>query len=95
MRILIIAIFLLSSFSCFSFDDHDIEGSIDAEGFKVGKDNNIGGYFYYIVDRTNGLCFAGNMHPNAGGVGLTSVPCDKLKKTPVIKKYIETGKVPK
>ena len=88
-NIIFIIAFALSN-TVLSYDDHDVENEIRAEGFTVGSDNDIGGAFYYIVDKTNGLCFAGTTFKSSagGGVGLTSVDCEKLKSTPKIKRYL-------
>ena len=86
----IIAILMITvSSACFSYDDRSLGNEVKAEGFVVGSDNDLGGQFFYIVDKTNGLCFAGISKSHAaGGSGLVKVDCEKLKKTPSILNYI-------
>ena len=71
-----------------AYDDHDITEVVEAEGFIVGSDNDLGGIFFYIVDKTNGLCFAGINNAGIGVGGLSSIDCEKLKSTPKIKNYL-------
>jgi hypothetical protein len=97
-RILKNIVFILSialSNLAMSYDDYDVNDEVEAVGFVIGSDNDIGGAFYYIVDRTNGLCFAGNNFKSSagGGSGLTSVDCEKLKSTPKINKYLSNEKI--
>ncbi len=79
------------------FDDHDIKGKVDIEGFFVGSDSDLGGSFSYIVDRTTGLCFASLGEKTSSGIGssITQVSCDSLKKVKAIDQYIKTGKISK
>jgi len=90
LRTLIFLISLLLSHFCLSFDDYDLHNQVDARGFIVGSDKDIGGTFYYIVDKTNGLCFAGNTFQANGSAsgGLTQIECENLKSTPMIKTYL-------
>ena len=62
--------------------------------FIAGENQNVG-TLVYIVDRNTGICLAGFKLLKRGsgsGGGVTVVDCEKLKKIPTIKKYLETGK---
>lgn len=92
-KMLVILSLALSSISL-AYDDYDIDEEVDAQGFIVGSDQDLGGAFFYIVDKTNGLCFAGINHGvTTGGGGLSPVNCDQLKNTPKIQKYLRGEKI--
>ncbi len=75
-----------------NLDDMDIREQIDVRSFLAGNDSAVG-TMYYIIDRSTGICFVTLLMHSGEGNGATLVDCDKLKKNPIMKKYIETGKV--
>ena len=94
MRKLFFILLIAAPTMSLAFDDHDIESEVEAEGFVVGNDSDLGGQFFYIVDRTNNLCFAGfHSVQTPGGSGLTSIDCDKLKTTNKINKFMSGKKL--
>ena len=92
MKIILLGIFLLP-INLSAYDDHNVSGAVEAEGFYIGDDKDLGGSFFYIVDRTNNLCFAGTRRPQTGSGTLIKIPCKSLKKTPEINTYMETGEI--
>ncbi|TDJ06356.1 MAG: hypothetical protein E2O68_05075 [Deltaproteobacteria bacterium] len=91
MKLLLLLFFI--PLSLFAYNDHDVSGAVEAEGFYVGDDKDLGGSFFYIVDRTNKLCFAGTRRPQYGTGTLIKIPCKALKRTPEINTYMETGEI--
>ncbi len=65
--------------------------NVDTAIFRVGYSD--AGNFFYIVDRTTGMCFS-TISGGHGPAGLTKIDCEPLKKIEVIKAYIEAGKLP-
>lgn len=74
----------------YSYNDTSISDEVKADGFIVGNDSDLGGTFFYIVDKTSKLCFAGiyGTPGNGGNSGFTGVDCDKLRNIPKINKYL-------
>jgi len=66
---------------------------VEAQGFYIGVDKDLGGSFYYIVDRTNSLCFAGINRSQYGTGTLIKIPCKALKNTPEINTFMDTGEI--
>ena len=73
-------------------DDSDVRDSVDIRAFEIGDDGDVGN-LYYVVDRTTKNCFllARDNYPG----GLAVVDCNSLKSIPLIKTYLETGKLGK
>ncbi len=73
------------------FDFVKVKG-VDTAMFRVGYSD--AGYFFYVVDRTTGMCFSTISEGHgAGPSGITKIDCEPLKKIEAIKIYIETGKL--
>ncbi|MBI5874536.1 MAG: hypothetical protein HZB81_01585 [Deltaproteobacteria bacterium] len=70
----------------------DIEKEVTSKSFSIGCDRNTG-CMSYVIDQTNGICFAEMMYKD--GVGLTQVDCNKLMKIDKIRNFYDTGKVDK
>jgi len=86
----LVVIGLLVSPAIFSYEDQSIKNEVEAQGFIVGNDSDLGGTFYYIVDKTSDLCLAGiyGTPGNGGNGGLAEVSCDKLRKIPKINSFL-------
>lgn len=69
------------------FDFADVRKNVDSALFAAGREQ--GKVYFYLVDRTTGMCFATISHG-----GLAKIDCEPLKKIEVIKTYLETGKLP-
>ncbi|OFZ27994.1 MAG: hypothetical protein A2381_02730 [Bdellovibrionales bacterium RIFOXYB1_FULL_37_110] len=87
---LVMVICLLASSAIFSYEDQSIKKEVEAQGFIVGNDSDLGGTFYYIVDKTSGICLAAvfGTPGNGGNGGLAEVSCDKLRKIPKINSFL-------
>jgi len=87
---LIVVISLLVSSAIFSYEDQSIKKEVEAQGFIVGNDSDLGGTFYYIVDKTSDICLAAvyGTPGNGGNGGLAEVSCDKLRKIPKINSFL-------
>lgn len=80
-----------------AYDDIEIKGQAEIEGFTLGRDKDLGGNFSYIVDRTSMNCFAvvsDHQSNIARSGGITRVPCKSLSKIKAIDEFIKSGKKP-
>lgn len=75
-----------------NLDKIDIDKEVNSKSFSIGCDRNVG-CMSYVIDQTNGMCFAEIMYKD--GVGLTQVDCNKLMKIDKIRNFFDTGKVDK
>lgn len=74
-----------------NFDKVEIDKEVNAASFKVGCDRKIG-CLWYIIDQTNGICFAALTEEKGG---LAQVDCNKLMKIEKIRNFYDTGKLDK
>jgi len=87
---LLVMFCLLVSSAIFAYEDQSIKTEVVAQGFVVGNDSDLGGTFFYIVDKTSGICLAAIYGtPGSGGNGgLAEVSCDKLRNIPKINSFL-------
>ncbi len=73
-------------------DESDVRDFVDIRAFEIGDDGDVSNLFY-VVDRTTKNCFliARDNYPG----GLAVVDCKSLRSIPLIKTYLETGKLGK
>lgn len=75
-----------------NLDKVDIDKEVNSASFNIGCDRNVG-CMSYVVDQTNGMCFAVMKQKDASGI--TQVDCNKLMKIDKIRNFYDTGKLEK
>lgn len=75
-----------------NLDNIDIDKEVNSASFNIGCDRHVG-CMSYVVDQTNGMCFAVVKQKDASGI--TQVDCNKLMKIDKIRNFYDTGKADK